>query len=313
MNSWRWGGAGSQNTKTNRYNRVKQTNYRRKIEMAFRPVASAAAGEEPNNTPAKGGGEKASREHSIEGSEKGWANQGEGGSVKFIGEAIQARGLIWGRFLDSGGELREGEGNLKAFTLGRGETGQANQKTRKVGRIRREGSPRVHRIRGVGGGGVAALEDSRVEGEDLLLNPSGIRVVVASGSRPDRLQAWGATMPPLGGQMEGTRLLLFHQWRMGAQGNPRRHPRVKASDLSVASLHRRPILGGERVGEARGEETARLPPSGGKKQGERAAKVCDEGFGCRFPPEGRIHWVGWAGGGDRAPGGGEGGEKGWIS
>ncbi len=101
-------------------------------------------GQEAYNSTAKGGGKESSSQHGIEGSEKGRANQGEGGAVELVGEAIKARGLIWCRLLDGGGELRHGKGGLKAVTLGRGKAGQAIQETWEGGGVRGEGCTRVH-------------------------------------------------------------------------------------------------------------------------------------------------------------------------
>ena len=120
-------------------------------------------GQEADHSTANGEGEESLSQHGIEGSEKGRANQGKGGAVELVGEAIKARGLVWGRLLDSGGELRHGKGGLKAVTQGRGKTGQAIQETWEGGGVRGERCARVHWVRGVGG--VAALEDGGVEAQ----------------------------------------------------------------------------------------------------------------------------------------------------
>jgi hypothetical protein len=97
-------------------------------------------GKEADHSTAKGEGEEPFSKHGIEGSEKGRANQRKGGAVELVREAIKAKGLVWGRLLDGGGELRHGEGGLKAVTLGRGKAGQAIQETWEGGGVRGERS-----------------------------------------------------------------------------------------------------------------------------------------------------------------------------
>ncbi len=70
-----------------------------------------------------------------------WANEGQGGTVKFIRQAIEARGFGWGGLGDSSLQLGEGEGDLEAITFFRGELGQVIQELGKNTEIRsKEGS-----------------------------------------------------------------------------------------------------------------------------------------------------------------------------
>jgi hypothetical protein len=59
-------------------------------------------------------------------------NQRKGGSVKLIREAIQAGRFVRGSFWDSGGKLREGERDLEALMLGRGERCRSSRKRGRV-------------------------------------------------------------------------------------------------------------------------------------------------------------------------------------
>ncbi len=68
-------------------------------------------------------------------------------------ETIKARGLIRGGLLHDGSELCEGEGDIEAVTLGRGEEGQPIQKLREVPRIRGEGNTGIHWVKDLRGGG----------------------------------------------------------------------------------------------------------------------------------------------------------------
>jgi hypothetical protein len=264
-------------------------------------------GQEAYNSTAKGGGEEPLSQHGIEGSEEGRANKGKSGAIEFVREAIQARGLVWGSLLNGGGELRHGEGGFKADTLGRGKAGQAIQKTWEGGGVRGEGSTGIHRVRGVGGGGMAALKDGGVEAQDLSLHPSSVSDVGTRGGRLDRLQTRRAAMAGLSGEVKGPRLLLLDQGCMSAQGNPLSRPRIQAPDLAAAGLNSGPILGGKGGGNPSGEKPAGLAAFGSKEQGKGAAKIPNEGLGGSLPPVRCVGWLSRAGGGNRPPGSGEGG------
>jgi hypothetical protein len=175
--------------------------------------------------------------------------------------------------------------------LCRGKARQAIQKTWEGGGIRGEGCTGVHWIRGIGGGGVAALEDGRVEAKDFSLYPSGISDVGARGSRFDRLQTGRAAMSGFGGEVKGPRLLLLDQRCMGAQGNPRCHPRIQAPDLAAAGLNSGPILGGKGVRNPSGEKSAGPAAFGGKEERKGAAEIPNEGFGGSLLPVRRVGWV----------------------
>ncbi len=156
------------------------------------------------------------------------------------------------------------------------------------GGIRGEGRARVHWIRGIGGGGVAALEDGSVEAQDLSLHPSGISDVGTRGSRFDRLQTRRAAMSGFGGKVEGTRLLLLDQGCMSAQANPCSRPCIQAPDLAAAGLNSGPILGGKGGGNPSGEKSAGLAVFGSKEQRKGAAEIPNEGFGGSLPPVRRV-------------------------
>jgi hypothetical protein len=51
------------------------------------------------------------------------ANDGQGGTVKLIRQAIEARGFVWGSLGDGSLQLSEGEGDLEAVTFFWGELG----------------------------------------------------------------------------------------------------------------------------------------------------------------------------------------------
>ncbi len=113
------------------------------------------------------------------------ANEGQGGTVKFVRQAIEARGFVWGGLGDSSLQLSEGEGDLEAITLFWGELGQVVKELGEDTEIRSKGVTAVDWvISRVGGGDVAALEDGREEAENLLLNRSlrGQYVPIGQGS-----------------------------------------------------------------------------------------------------------------------------------
>ncbi len=159
---------------------------------------------------------------------------------------------------------------------------------------------------------MAALEDGRVETQDLSLYPSSISDVGISGSRFDRLQTRGAAMTGFGDEVKGPRLLLLDQRRMGPQGNPRSRPRIQATDLVAAGLNRGPILGGKGVRNPSGEKSPGLAAFGGKEQREGAAEIPNEGFGSGLPPVRRVGWNSRASGGNRPLGGGKSRKKGGV-
>jgi hypothetical protein len=117
---------------------------------------------------------------------------------------------------------------------------------------------------------MAALEDGRVETQDLSLYPSSISDVGTSGSRFDRLQTRGAAMTVFGGEVKGPRLLLLDQRRMGPQGNPRSRPRIQAPDLAAAGLNRGPILGGKGVRNPNGEKSPGLAARSREKERQKS-------------------------------------------
>ncbi len=159
---------------------------------------------------------------------------------------------------------------------------------------------------------MAALEDGRVEAQDLSLYPSGISDVGTSGGRLDRLQARGAAMTSFCGEVKGPRLLLLDQRCMGPQGNPRSRPGIQAPDLAAAGLNRGPILGGKGVRNPSCEKSAGLAAFGGKEQRKGAAKIPNEGFGGGLPPVRRVGGNSRASGGNRPPGGGESRQEGGV-
>jgi hypothetical protein len=63
-------------------------------------------------------------------------------------------------------------------------------------------------------------------------------------------------MLALGGHVENTSLLLFHQGYMGTQGSPSGNPCIQASNLWAAQLHSGPITGVQGTSKGRGEEGA---------------------------------------------------------
>jgi hypothetical protein len=160
---------------------------------------------------------------------------------------------------------------------------------------------------------MAALEDGRVEAQDLSLYPSGISDVGTSRTRLDRLQTGGAAMTGFGGEVKGPHLLLLDQRCMGPQGNPCSRPRIRAPDLVAAGLNSGPILGGKGVGNPGREKSAGLAAFGGKEQRKGAAEIPNEGFGGGLPPVRRVGWNSRAGGGNRPPGSGESRQKGGVT
>jgi hypothetical protein len=52
------------------------------------------------------------------------ANDGQGGTIELVRQAIEARGFVWGSLGNSSLQFSEGEGDLEAVTLFWGELGQ---------------------------------------------------------------------------------------------------------------------------------------------------------------------------------------------
>jgi hypothetical protein len=98
-------------------------------------------GKEADRSTAKGEGEKSLREHGIEGSEEGRANQRKSGAIELVREAIKARGLVWGCLLDGGGELRHRKGVSRLSRWAGERQGRPSKKRGKVAGSGEKGVP----------------------------------------------------------------------------------------------------------------------------------------------------------------------------
>ncbi len=94
---------------------------------------------EPNYAMMEGRGEETRDKHGFKGRKEGRTNQGEGGAVKLIREAVQARGFVRGGFWDSGSGREKGTSRLSCWA---GERwGRLSKKRWKVAELGEKGIP----------------------------------------------------------------------------------------------------------------------------------------------------------------------------
>ena len=128
--------------------------------------------------------------------------------VKFVGEAVEARGLAGGCILHSCLELLESKRNFESIPLVGLEAGEAIKEGREEGNIRRERTARINGLSGTRGGGMAAMKKCREERQNLRLNLSLGGEDGGGNSVTNRPEARGEASPALSSLVEETSFLI---------------------------------------------------------------------------------------------------------